>query len=230
MSESELHDHVLGALARPAPSRTAASMTSCALIDSGLFVNEMSLVRTPLSSVLDTPDHRDEQHPPDADHPPRVPAARSSQRFRIDPHPLPTSLSPRPSRGIVDVRCMLTVYVLHAYGVSRQPLSQRIVRMEQGTETKQREKLSRDADRRGRAPDHGCRGSRRGHDAPRRPRARRRGDVALQPRSGQGRSARGDPRPRATRSSWIRDRGCRGRNARDAPPGRGAKRCGHIPA
>ena len=31
------------------------SITSCALIDSGLLVNEMSLVRTPLKSDVDTP-------------------------------------------------------------------------------------------------------------------------------------------------------------------------------
>ena len=45
---------------------------------------------------------------------------------------------------LVDVRCMLTAYVLHVYGVSRQPLSQGIHAMAQRTESKQREKFTRD--------------------------------------------------------------------------------------
>ncbi len=71
--------------------------------------------------------HHDEQDAPDPDDPPGVPAARSGQRFRIDPHRA-TFLVRGSPQVLVDVRCMLTPYVLHVYGVSRQPLSQGILR------------------------------------------------------------------------------------------------------
>ena len=54
MSESEC-TITYSVLAPTSVVVNSLSITSCALIDSGLFVNEMSLLRTPLSRVLDTP-------------------------------------------------------------------------------------------------------------------------------------------------------------------------------